>query len=205
MSCESEEYMDLIDKALDGEITADEQTELERHMESCESCKEHYHALKEIIYEMKEASPVVAPAHFTEIVMKKLPEVKKRSMPAQWIRRYPVLTAAAVFLILMFGSVMAGWNTENDFAVHSAASNIKVNSAAHTVTVPKGETVKGDLVVENGDIKVEGKVEGNVVVIKGEKYMASAGQITGDSQEIHEAVEWVWYKLKTFFTGQEQK
>ncbi|WP_062240021.1 anti-sigma factor family protein [Fictibacillus sp. FJAT-27399] len=205
MSCDTEKYMSLIDKALDRDITELEQKELNIHLENCEACREHYYALKEIISDMKESAPVVAPDHFTENVMKKLPAVKKKRMPAQWIRRYPVLTAAAVFLIIMFGSVMANWSTGNELSVVSGSDNVQIKPSTHTVIVPKGKTVKGDLVVENGDVRVEGKVDGNVVVIKGKKYMASAGQITGDSQEIHQVVEWVWYKLKMFFTGEEQK
>ena len=41
-----------------------------------------------------------------------------------------------------------------------------------TVIVPNGEVVKGDIVVKNGDIVVEGEVDGNVTVINGQ-YMAS--------------------------------
>lgn len=205
MVCETEKYMSLIDKALDREITELEQKELDQHLKTCESCREHYYALREILTDMKEASPIVAPSHFTQNVMNSLPAERKRKMPAQWIKRYPVLTAAAVFMILMFGSVMANWTQGNELSVISGSDNVQIKPSTHTVIVPKGETVKGDLVVENGDVRVEGKVDGDVVVIKGEKYMASAGQITGDSQEIHEVVGWVWYKLKTFFTGEEQK
>jgi cytoskeletal protein CcmA (bactofilin family) len=66
----------------------------------------------------------------------------------------------------------------------------------NTVTVPEGETVEGDVTVKGGTINIEGKVEGNVTVINGE-YMASAGQVTGEVEEINEAFEWIWYQMKS--------
>lgn len=65
-----------------------------------------------------------------------------------------------------------------------------------TVIVPEGEVVEGDLVVKNGDLRIEGQVDGNVTIINGDKYMASAGNVTGDIDEIDEVFEWIWYKMK---------
>ena len=49
--------------------------------------------------------------------------------------------------------------------------------------IPEGEVVKGDVTVRNGKLIIEGEVDGNVTVINGEKYMASAGKVTGDIEE----------------------
>ena len=65
-----------------------------------------------------------------------------------------------------------------------------------TVIVPKGETVKGDIVVKNGDIVVKGEVDGDITVING-KYMASTANVTGQIEEVDEAFEWLWYKIKS--------
>ena len=43
---------------------------------------------------------------------------------------------------------------------------------------------------------IEGEVNGNVTVINGEKYMASAGKVTGDIEEVNEIFEWVWFRVK---------
>ena len=65
-----------------------------------------------------------------------------------------------------------------------------------TVLVPAGETVKGDIVVKNGKLRIEGEVDGNVTVINGSKYMASTAVVTGNSEEIDKAFDWLWYKIK---------
>lgn len=64
-----------------------------------------------------------------------------------------------------------------------------------TVIVPEGEVVKGDIVVKNGDIVVEGEVDGNIIVINGE-YMASTAVVSGQIQEIDQVFEWIWYEIK---------
>ena len=65
-----------------------------------------------------------------------------------------------------------------------------------TVIVPEGKTVKGDIVVKNGDIVVKGAVDGNITVING-KYMASTANVTGQIEEVDEVFEWLWYKIKS--------
>lgn len=64
-----------------------------------------------------------------------------------------------------------------------------------TVIVPEGEVVKGDIVVKNGDLVVEGEVDGNVTVINGQ-YMASSAVVSGKIEEIDEVFEWLWYTIK---------
>lgn len=55
--------------------------------------------------------------------------------------------------------------------------------------------------MRNGDIRIEGEVQGDVTVINGEKYMASAGNVTGEIEEIDEAFGWMWFKLKKAVVG----
>jgi len=64
------------------------------------------------------------------------------------------------------------------------------------VIVPEGEVIEGDLVVKNGNLRIEGQVDGNVTVIRGTKYMASTAVVTGNSEEIDEVFDWLWYKIK---------
>ena len=49
--------------------------------------------------------------------------------------------------------------------------------------------------MKNGDIVIEGEVDGNVTVINGQ-YMASTAVVTGQIEEIDEMFEWLWYKIK---------
>jgi anti-sigma factor RsiW len=103
------------------------------------------------------------------------------------------LAAASLFIILMGGSIFSFWNNNQEFSF-TKKPNLQVEN--HTVIVPKGETIKGDLIVKNGDLRIEGKVEGDVTVINGDQYMASAGNVTGDIKEINEMFDWLWYQIK---------
>jgi hypothetical protein len=57
--------------------------------------------------------------------------------------------------------------------------------------------VQGDLVVRNGNTRIEGKVNGSVTVINGSNYLASAGEVTGEIRELDQMFEWLWYKMKS--------
>lgn len=131
---------------------------------------------------------------FTQAIMGRLPKEKKTVGVNRWLKGHPMLAAASLFVLLMTGSLFSSWSTDSDFSV-SKQPNLVVEN--NTVTVPRGETIQGDVTVKGGKINIEGKVEGNVTVINGEKYMASAGQVTGDVEEINEAFEWIWYQMKS--------
>jgi anti-sigma factor RsiW len=93
----------------------------------------------------------------------------------------------------MMGSVFSTWNQEREFSV-SKQKNLVVKN--NTVIVPKGETVKGDVIVRNGTLEIEGEIQGDVTVINGEQYLASAGHVTGQIEEVNEVFDWIWYHIK---------
>ncbi len=125
--------------------------------------------------------------------MAQLPKEKKQVGAKRWFKQHPLLTAASLFLLLMTGSIFASFNEDQRFAV-TKQPNLIVDG--ERVIVPAGKTVEGDVVVQNGDIFIKGQVNGNVTVINGEKYMAAAGKVTGQIEEIDQAFEWLWYKIK---------
>ena len=67
------------------------------------------------------------------------------------------------------------------------------------VVVPKGVTVDQDLYVEGGNVRIEGKVNGDVMTVDGKAYTASAGSVTGEIKEIDQLFERVWYGIKRLF------
>ena len=80
------------------------------------------------------------------------------------------------------------------------------------VILPEGKVITGDVIVRNGNIKIEGSVDGNVTIINGKKYLASAGQVSGDIEEVDEMFEWLWYEIKSatknmvhFVTGSDEE
>jgi len=179
---------------LDGDIAPNDERALREHLQHCHECSHHFNSLKKTVAFIQHASHLVPSADFTAKVMAKLPKEKRRIRVGRWLKSHPFIAAASLFVALMVGSLYTTWNQEQQFSV-STRENVIIQG--HTVVVPKGKTVDGDIVVRNGTIKIEGKVNGNVTVIHGEKYLASAGQVTGEVEEINEAFDWIWYNIKS--------
>lgn len=178
---------------LDGDITQQEEKKLKYHLQECKECQEYFQELNKADAFMKADSDIVASPDFTSKVMAKLPKERKSLQFNRWLKRHPFVVAASLFLLLMTGSFISDWNRDEQFSFSKQPNIIVVD---HTVIVPEGEVVQGDIIVKNGNVKIEGKVNGNVIVINGEQYLAHAGQVTGEMEEVNQAFEWLWYKLK---------
>ncbi|MFD1737587.1 zf-HC2 domain-containing protein [Bacillus salitolerans] len=192
MSCNSK-YIELMHDYLDEDISTEAEKELRDHLYICSECQQHFHELKKAIALVQSTSHIQAPPDFTAKVMARLPEEKKVVRVKRWMRFHPLVTAAAVFMVLMMGSVFSIWSEDQKLAV-SKQANIRIED--NTVIVPEGKVIEGDLVVRNGDIKIEGEVRGNVTVINGNQYLASAGNVTGEIKEIDQMFEWIWFHMK---------
>ncbi len=202
MNC-SKESVGLMHKYLDGDITRQEEEQLRIHLQGCELCQKHFHELKRAVTLVQSTEQVTAPADFTTKVMQRLPEEKKRMGYLRWFKTHPALTAAAIFVILMFGGVLSAWN-ENNSLVVSKQENLVIRG--DTVIVPEGETVEGELIVKNGNLRIDGTVDGNVVLVNGELItdeasngsglMASAGEVNGELKQVDALFEWMWFHLK---------
>lgn len=192
MNC-SANIIEYMHQYLDEEIEDQHKKVLITHLDECEDCAVHFHELKKTIALVQSTSHIHAPKHFTENVLSMLPKEQKRATVKRWVRHHPLLTAASLFIILMISSLLSAWNENQHFSVSKQPNLIIEND---TAIVPEGEVVEGDIVVRNGNIKIEGQVEGSVTVINGENYMASADQVTGDIKEINEVFDWLWYYIK---------
>ncbi|MFC3041752.1 zf-HC2 domain-containing protein [Virgibacillus xinjiangensis] len=206
MKCHGE-AVKLMHQYLDGDMTTEEETALRSHLEGCETCQEHFHELKKTITLIKSTESVEVPEDFTRGVMDRLPQEKKRVRYRRWFKAHPVVTAAAIFFFLMTGSLFSSWNQDTELIV-SKEENLNIEG--NTVIVPEGVTVEGDLLVKNGDLLIEGAVNGDITLINGEVVgstiegdglMASAGEVNGEIETIDRTFEWIWYKIKTFFEG----
>ncbi|AJD89518.1 anti-sigma W factor [Jeotgalibacillus malaysiensis] len=184
----------LMHDYLDEEISHENEKELKAHLQSCEACKTHFHELKKTVALVQSTSHIQAPSNFTQNVMAKLPKEKKRAGVERWFHRHPLMAAAAVFFLLMGGSLFTNWNGSEEL---SFTQSEQVVVEGNTVVVPEGETIQGDLTVRNGDLRIEGTVEGNVTIVNGEQFMAGAGGVTGEIEEIDQAFEWLWYSMKS--------
>ena len=195
MECPKEIVL-LMHSYFDGDLQPEGEQQLKEHLRSCAACAAHFHELKKTVAFLQYAAHVAAPPSFAAKVMEAMPKERKTARLRRFLHRHPLLTAASLFLALTFGSLASSWGERSAFSV-SADEHVIIRD--HTVIVPKGETVKGDIVVRNGLIRIEGTVDGDVTVIHGKKYMASAGQVTGEVEEINQVFEWIWYNVKERF------
>ena len=193
-TCASQ-FVDYMHEYLDGDISREHEQALKHHLQACSNCQQHMHELSDTIAFIKSAAHITAPSSFEDQVISRLPKRKGSVGIKRWFRQHPVLVAAAVFSLFMSATLLGSFPDDNQFSV-TKQPNLVVDG--QTVTVPAGEVVKGDIIVKNGDIVIEGEVDGNVTVING-TYMASTAVVTGQVEEIDEAFEWLWYKIKSSF------
>lgn len=189
-----EHIVEQMHNYLDGDISIEEEASLREHLSSCEECQEHMNELKETVFLFSHVEPVTPSANFTANVMAQLPKQKRTIHIGRFLRKYPMLTAAAMFLVLMSVTLFSSYGNDQQLS-YTKQPNLVVDG--NTVIVPAGTVVDGNLVVKNGDLRIEGEVQGDVTVIKGTKYMASTAVITGEVEEIDQAFDWLWYKIKT--------
>lgn len=192
MKCD-EEIVELMHEYLDEEIDPENEMILREHLKSCKECETLFNEYKKTIAVVKGTSRMQAPPNFTAKVMSSLPKEKRKVSMQRWLRNHPLIAAASLFLVLMTGSVFSTWNQDREFSV-SKQENLVVQNG--TVIVPEGEVVKGDVIVRNGELRIEGEVQGDVTVINGEQYLASAGHVTGQIEEVNEVFDWIWYHMK---------
>lgn len=177
---------------LDGDISVEHEQELKTHLINCPSCQQHMHELSKVAAFVQSASHITAPNGFVEGVTARLPKETSKVGMKRWFHSHPLLTAAALFMILMSASLFSSYNDDQHFSF-TKQPNLVVEG--EKVIVPAGEIVKGDLVVKNGDLQIDGEVDGNVTVINGQ-YMASTANVTGEIEEINQVFDWLWYKIK---------
>mgnify|MGYP005830141373 CR=1 FL=1 len=195
-SCCSKEYEEYIHEYLDEEISQDHESKLKEHLQRCEECQQFFHEMKKSIALVQSTSHIQAPEDFTSKVMANLPREKKKVGVQRWLRHHPLMTAASLFIVLMMGSLFSSWNESDEFSFTKQPDLVV---QGHTVIVPEGKVIDGNITVKNGDVKVEGKVNGDITVINGNQYLASAGSVTGEIKEIDAAFEWLWYQIKKGF------
>lgn len=196
---------------LDGELPREEISVLQSHMKACAACSARFEQLEKTDAAAFAAWEAVKPSVqlddassqlLKERIMSQLPKSKskERSRFVSLLYRYPGLTAAAVFLLVILGSFFATWEEDSQMIVSGEdLQHVVINGK--TVIVPEGVKVTGDLTVENGKVEVQGSVDGDVTVIDGSMVLASTGYIAGQSRTIDQALDWFWYKVTSTFGG----
>jgi anti-sigma factor RsiW len=121
---------------------------------------------------------------------------RRRKRISRWFRQYPGVTVAAMLGIVLLASFIISWEQDNKLVVRGDdLSQIVIEG--NRVVVPEGARVDGDLIVENGEAVIGGEIRGNLTVIDGTVNMASTAKVIGEAREINQALDWIWYKLKS--------
>ncbi|WP_127586823.1 zf-HC2 domain-containing protein [Paenibacillus koleovorans] len=194
------EAIPLIHEYLDGDLKAAQTAELKAHLSSCTDCHTRFQQLEKADHVFRSLGAVAGPPHMTDRILRALPPPPRRKSWVSWVRRHPALSAAAIFAIVMLSSFFSLWDQDTDLIVRGSDLD-HVVIQGNQVTVPNGQTVKGNLVVENGTIQVDGTIEGNLVVIDGSYALASTAHISGEIKTVDQAVQWLWYKTNQIFNA----
>ncbi|MFD2702623.1 zf-HC2 domain-containing protein [Paenibacillus shunpengii] len=194
MDCK--ESTSLMHEYLDDELSLSQKSGLESHLSICPDCRMRFKELEQtdmLLYAMRHYSPS-ASDELTDRIMSAVPEPKKQQPWLKWVKRHPALTAAAIFVIVMFSSTISFWDQSNQLIV-SGDDLDQIVIEGNDVIVPEGKSITGNLTVENGTAKVYGNVEGNLTIIDGHYMTASTAHISGQIKSIDQALDWIWYKI----------
>lgn len=199
MNCK--EAVSSIHEYLDGTLDPNGQSTLDHHLAICKSCREHLKQLEMTeahIHLLKRLDDTPEnPPNLTERIMSSLPAPQKRRLIAGWLKRHPALAVSVLFLVVMFSSLATLWDTNDELTITTSEFD-KLVIEGKTVIVPEDQTIQGDLIVENGEIIVEGMVEGDLVIIDG-RYTASTANISGRITIVNRMFDWLWYKIAGLF------
>lgn len=194
MACN--EVLPLMHNYFDGDLEAADRRFLKDHLSICKSCSQEFKQLErsEAMFRASLSVSLPVSEELTDRIMNSLPPVRKPNSFFRWIRRHPAAFVAAVFIILMFGSLVTLWDEGNELMVKGSGMD-QVLIQGNTVIVPEGQVIHGDLVVKGGKIQIDGEVLGNVIVIDGTLNMASTANISGKISQVNQAVDWIWFKM----------
>jgi anti-sigma factor RsiW len=196
MACSHENYK-LMHEYLDGNMPLTEAKKFEAHVQECPECERHLQELKKTVAIVQSASHFEAPEGLTKEVMNQLPKQNQPQKWQNWLRRHPFLITAAAFFLVFLLSLSAGFGGEEEIMVKGDGHFI-VDESRKVVIIPEGSTIQGDLLIRNGNVEVNGEIEGDITVIHGEHLQASTARIAGDIEEINDTMEWLWYEIKEF-------
>ena len=104
MHCD--DYLELISKAMDGELTQEEQAELDSHLAVCQHCRGLYEAYREI--DLAIGQEVEVPAGLTSAVMTAIRCEKEKRSPLGILKRYrftAIAACAAIAIMIAGGSL----------------------------------------------------------------------------------------------------
>lgn len=186
-----------IHEYMDGDLSREEIGRLQQHLKGCPACSSRLESLEKTNAFLQSLPAEAPPSYLTDRVMKSLPKTRRPAAWTAWVRRHPAVSAAAIFMVVMLSSFVAMWNQDKELQVSGDLDHVIIEG--NKVIVPAGQHVKGDLTVVNGVAEIDGDVDGDLTVIDGSYTLASTAHIAGEIKEIDRAVDWIWYKVSSWF------
>lgn len=194
---ECREAVSWIHDYLDDMLSTHDQLKLKQHLQLCADCRKHLRDLELMEEKIRTLKGPKVSEELTDRIMNGLPPPPKRRKLSAWLRRHPGLAAAVLFIAVMFGSLASLWNADQQLMVRTNELE-KIEFDGNRVIIPEGQTIHGDLVVENGEIIIDGRLDGNLIVIDG-SYTASTANISGKIMVVNQMFDWLWYKIAGLF------
>nr|WP_236587713.1 zf-HC2 domain-containing protein [Tumebacillus amylolyticus] len=188
---------DQIHQYLDEELSGPQREEFEAHIATCAECQGELKAMGGAIQLLTKAEWVKAPAGFTENLMAQLNTMH----PPKRNWRVPIMkyTGVAAAVLLVFG-LGVSLTAPSKFALQADNTQGLV-VADNKVIVPAGTEYNGDITIENGDVEVRGKVNGNVTALNGKVYRTAGADISGETEEVDQAMEKIVFYAKRVWNG----
>lgn len=193
----------LMHDYLDADIDDLSSKSLFEHLEKCSICNQHFNQLQAVEQRLRLMSHSGFTPDYIQKVIKQLPHKQidkhaKRQSLNRWFKNHPGLVAASIFLMFFAISLFSYAIPGNELKIVASEYNNLIIDG-NEVIVPEGEEIEGDLIVENGSLEIRGKVKGNVTVIDGELLMANASHVDGNTRQIDQLFEWLWYQIEKLY------
>src|SRR5690606_28297265 len=106
-----------IHEYLDRTIDKQELSSLREHMDTCIHCSRRLQSLEKTEAIVSSLRSGTVPDGLTERIMRSIPEQRKQSPWFRWMRKYPAVSVAVLFIVVMLTSVISLWNQNNTLAL----------------------------------------------------------------------------------------
>lgn len=145
------EALEYISRDIDGDLNEFEKEELQKHIESCSSCKKEYEEMKSIVDSMKNEEMLDLPSGFHDELMDKINESKvvplKSVNKKPYYKKYTAI-AAAIAVFAVVGITSGGFNLIGVGSSASGTASIERdietndNLADNSIEITEGESTE---------------------------------------------------------------